>query len=154
MDKHNLFFTPTTYGFLRLDHLVMLVALSGLVLAHWSEVNWLHFVAAFLWSDLVGTFPGLYWYYARSSGERRRIPKVFYLLYNIGHSFLSIGLVTVLWYLIAGRLEWAMLAMPIHLTGDRSVFGNFYKPFGLAFEPHPHDGFVRFQKAYEESGRW
>src|SRR6266849_400706 len=100
MDKHNLFFTRTTYGFLRLDHLIMLAALSGLVVAHWGQVNWPRFVAAFLWSDVLGTFPGLYWYYARSSGDRRRIPALFYLLYNIGHSFLSIGIVALIWYLL------------------------------------------------------
>ncbi len=154
MDKHNLFFTPTTYGFLRLDHLVMLAALSGLVVAHWSEVNWPLFVAAFLWSDVVGTFPGLYWYYARGSGNRRRIPTLFYLLYNIGHSFASIGVVAVGWYLLVGGWEWAMLAMPIHLMGDRSIFGNFYKPFGVAFEPRPHGGFMRFLEDYEKAGRW
>jgi hypothetical protein len=29
-----------------------------------------------------------------------------------------------------------MLAFPIHLSGDRGLFGNTYKPVSLPFEPH------------------
>jgi hypothetical protein len=38
------------------------------------------------------------------------------------------------------RPEWALLAIPLHLGGDRSLFGNFLKPFSVPFEPdqaHP-----------------
>jgi hypothetical protein len=31
--------------------------------------------------------------------------------------------------------EWALLAVAFHVFGDRGVFGNFLKPFGLPFEP-------------------
>ena len=30
-----------------------------------------------------------------------------------------------------------MLAVPIHLSGDRGLFGNTYKPASLPFEPAP-----------------
>jgi hypothetical protein len=39
------------------------------------------------------------------------------------------------WAVLAGGPEWAMLAVPIHLSGDRGLFGNVYKPVSLPFEP-------------------
>ena len=150
MDKHNLFFTRSTYNFVRLDYLVVLIALAALVLANWSEVNWLRFVIAFLWSDLIGTFPGLYWYHKRTTATDRRVPPVFYLLYNFGHSFTAVAMILGGWYLVNGQLEWAMLAMPIHLLGDRAIFGNIYKATGLEFEPAPNPAFVRFMEQYEQ----
>jgi hypothetical protein len=34
--------------------------------------------------------------------------------------------------------EWALLAIPLHIGIDRGLFGNFMKPFSVAFEPRPH----------------
>ena len=33
-----------------------------------------------------------------------------------------------------GGFEWAMLALPIHLSGDRGLLGKSYKPLSLPFE--------------------
>ena len=30
-----------------------------------------------------------------------------------------------------------MLALPLHLAGDRGIFGNGFKPRALPFEGHP-----------------
>lgn len=154
MDKVNLFFTPTTYRLVRLDWAIILGILVALVVVNWREVNWWRFVVAFLWSDLIGTFPGLYVYYARRKGDHRRIPPAYHVLYNLGHSFAGIGVVALGWYLVTGSWEWAMLAMPIHLAGDRSVFGNIYKPLGTAFEPVLHPAFQRFVQEYRAGGDW
>jgi hypothetical protein len=154
MDHHNLFFSRATYNMLRLDHLVILIILTAALFYNWREVNWVRFTAAFLWPDLIGTLPGMYWYYGRRTGERRSIPAAFHVLYNVGHSFTVAALITGFWYLAAGGWELAMLALPIHLFGDRSLFGNIYKPLGLSFEPAPHPGFTRFYEEYERGGRW
>lgn len=154
MDKVNLFFTPTTYRLVRLDWAIIMAALIALVAIHWREVAWWRFVVAFLASDLIGTFPGLWVYYARRKGDHRSIPAAYHVLYNLGHSFAGIGLAALGWYLVTGRWEWAMLAMPIHLAGDRSVFGNIYKPLGTAFEPVPHPAFQRFIREYHAGGEW
>ena len=45
------------------------------------------------------------------------------------------GCLVALWALAAGHFEWAMLAVPIHLSIDRGLFGNTYKPSSLPFEP-------------------
>ena len=153
MDKYNLFFTRTIYNVVRLEYLVMLIGLSLLVLAHWSEVNWIRFIVAFAWSDLVGTFPGLYWYYKRTSPANRAVPSTFYHLYNFGHSFIAVGVITAIWYALTGRFEWAMLAMPIHLLGDRAIFGNIYKASSLEFEPVPNQEFRRFLDRFGDEGR-
>jgi hypothetical protein len=44
--------------------------------------------------------------------------------------------------------------MPIHLAGDRSVFGNIYKPLGTAFEPVLHPAFQRFIREFDAEGEW
>ena len=38
--------------------------------------------------------------------------------------------------------EWALLALPLHLFGDRALFGNFYKSFGIEFEPSAHPDYA------------
>lgn len=154
MDKHNLFFTPATYRLARLDWAIVMAVLIALLVIHWREVDWWSFTIAFLASDLIGTFPGMYVYYLRRKGDRRSIPAIFHILYNVGHSFAAVAIATLAWYLVAGEWQWAMLAMPIHLAGDRSVFGNIYKPLGTAFEPVAHEAFLQFQNQYRAAGKW
>jgi hypothetical protein len=154
MDKYNKFHTLSTYSLARLDWAVLMLFAFALLVMHWREVNWWWFAFAFLFPDLIGTFPGLYIYYGRRSGEHRSIPNLIHGLYNFGHSFAGVALFCALWWLWTGRPEWAMLAFPIHLAGDRSVFGNFYKPFGTAFEPVKHDAFKRFEQDYKAAGNW
>jgi hypothetical protein len=153
MDSRNTFHTPATYALTRLDYLVVTAALVGLVVYHLPETRLGPFTAAFVWIDLVGYLPGALWY-ARSGGTRRSIPAVFPVLYNVTHSFATNAVVAAVWYLVAGRLEWAMLALPIHLCGDRGLFGNIYKPFGLAFQPVQHPAFARFLGEFQGAGRW
>ena len=50
-----------------------------------------------------------------------------------------------LWVLLFGW-EWALLAIPIHLFGDRALFGNTLKPFAVPFEPVPHPAYVRLNE--------
>lgn len=154
MDKYNTFHSRALYRLHRLDYLVILIVLSAAVLLHASQVNWLRFVIAFAWIDLVGTLPAWYCYYLRRSGEHRRIPVIYYRLYNFAHSVTTNAILVGIWYLISGAWEWAMLAAPIHLAGDRSLFGNTYKPEGLAFEPVPNSEYERFLDQYERAGHF
>lgn len=149
MDKHNLFHTRATYALIRMDYLVILAGLSALVLWHHREVHWWRFWAAFWWIDVAGTFPGMLAWHRRPGG-RGRIPAAYHVLYNVAHSVPANALVAAAWWLGAGGFEWAMLALPIHLCGDRAVFGNIYKPFGLAFEPRPDPGFAGFIERYRQ----
>lgn len=154
MDKRNTFHTRATYALIRLDWAVLMLVAIVLVLLHWREINWWRFSAAFLLPDLIGTLPGLYLYYARRSGPHRSIPTIIYKLYNFGHCFAVVAVFCGIWWLATGYLEWAMLAFPIHLAGDRSIFGNIYKPLGLAFEPVRHEAFNRFEDEYQAAGNW
>jgi len=154
MDKYNRFHTPTIYTLVRLDWAVIMLVPLVLVILHWREVHWWRFFWAFALPDVIGTFPGLYVYYGRRSGDRRSIPPIIHKLYNFGHSFVTVSAFCGIWYLVTGQLEWAMLAFPIHLAGDRSVFGNIYKPLGTAFEPVPHEAFRRFETEYDSAGVW
>lgn len=154
MDHHNMFHTRVTYNLTRLDYAALTIFFSVLVLLHLGELRWGPFLLAFWWIDLVGTIPAYYVYYLRRSGEHRTIHPAFYYLYNTAHSVVTNLIITLVWYYLHGGWEWAMLAAPIHLCGDRSLFGNTYKPLGLSFEPVMHKDFKRFLADYESGGRW
>jgi hypothetical protein len=146
MDVRNLFLTPITYRLLRLEYAAGLLAAVVALLAHFSDVRWVPFVGLFVVIDLVGYLPGaLAWH--RADGQQ--ISRVFYVLYNTMHSLVTAALIVGGWVLFFGA-EWALLALPIHLFGDRAIFGNFAKPFGLSFEPRPHPAYVEFRSRYDQ----
>ena len=147
MDSHNLFMTRTTYRLIRLEYGVALVAAVVVLMQHLDEVRWAAFVALFGSIDLIGYVPGAI---AWRRAQGRLQTSAYHLLYNVMHSLLTAGAVAAVWSLTAGP-EWALLALPIHLFGDRSIFGNFLKPFGLSFEPQTHPSYQEFASNYEQS---
>ncbi len=143
MDAANRFETRTTYRLIRLEYLVGLVVSVVLFGMHFGEVRWLPAVALFVYIDLIGYLPGAIAYHR---SETKRISKVYYVLYNTMHSLVTQSAVVGLWAALFGW-EWALLAIPIHLFGDRALFGNFLKPFAVAFEPVPHPAFTVLEAA-------
>lgn len=146
MDSHNLFLTRTTYRLLRAEYGAALIAAVVLALIHLGHIRWPVFISMFVYIDLIGYLPGAV-AYRRARGSD--IGHGFYVLYNSMHSFLSAGAVAGAWCLLV-RPEWALLALPIHLCGDRAIFGNFLKPFGLSFEPVTHPVYKELLKNYEQ----
>ena len=145
MDSHNLFLTRTTYRLLRAEYGVALLGAVALTLIHLGHIRWPVFIGMFVYIDLIGYLPGAVAYRRARGGDAGR---GFYVLYNSMHSFLSAGAVAGAWCLLV-RPEWALLALPIHLCGDRAIFGNFLKPFGLSFEPVTHPAYKELLKNYE-----
>jgi len=146
MDSHNLFATPVTYRLLRAEYGVALILGIVLALLHLGDIRWLAFIGLFAYIDVIGYLPGAIAYRRTPGGA---IGKRYYLLYNAMHSLLSAGAVAGLWCLLV-RPEWALLALPIHLCGDRALFGNFLKPFGLSFEPAVHPAYREFVSCYDQ----
>lgn len=147
MDSHNLFCTPVTYRLLRAEYAVALFACGVLFVQHLDEVRWWAFVVLFAYIDLIGYLPGaLAW--RRSGG--RPFGRHFYVLYNAMHSLVTAAAVAGGWWLLIGP-EWALLALPLHLCGDRALFGNFLKPFGIGFEPETSPAYKEFVSRYEHS---
>jgi hypothetical protein len=132
MDARNRFHTAHTFLWVRLEHVAVLVVASALALLHFAELNLLHGLAAFAAIDLIGYLPGAI---AQRRAGKGRISPLFHHLYNFTHSYLVAGCLVGLWALALGHFEWAMLAVPIHLSIDRGLFGNTYKPSSLPFEP-------------------
>lgn len=149
MDSHNLFMTPTTYRLLRAEYGLGLVVSIVLVIAHFGDVRWAVFIGMFVYIDLIGYLPGAIAY--RRIGAARMGHR-FHFLYNLTHCLLSPAVVAAVWCLLVGP-EWALLALPIHLFGDRAIFGNFIKPFGLSFEPVTHHLYREFRNRYEHESR-
>jgi hypothetical protein len=131
MDIKNPYETPVTFKLHRAEYLIAFAITIVLMLIHFTDINWFAAIGLFLYIDLIGYIPGAIAYRRSEDG---RIPKFYYVLYNTMHSFITCGLVVGLWMLFVGP-EWALLAVAFHVFGDRGVFGNFLKPFGLPFEP-------------------
>jgi hypothetical protein len=132
MDSRNRFHTNETWLWVRAEHVALVATLVVLLGLHLAEVRWGRFVLAFALIDLIGYLPGAIAYRRAGGG---RIAPTYHHLYNLTHSYLTGGAVVGLWAWAAGGFEWAMLAVPIHLSGDRGLFGNTYKPVSLPFEP-------------------
>jgi len=132
MDGANRFHTEQIGHWMRVEHVALVAALAAVALLHAREVAWERFATAFLAIDVVGYVPGAV---AFQRSRRETIAPIYHHLYNVAHSYLSAGVVVGLWAVAAGGFEWAMLALPIHLSGDRGFFGNTYRPPSLPFEP-------------------
>lgn len=139
MDMLNPFETPNTYRLHRAEYLVGLAAVTGLFIAHIGEVRWIPAILLFVYIDLIGYIPGAI-AYRRSPGHK--VHRGFYIAYNTMHSLITQMVVAGVWMVVHGP-EWALLVLPIHLFADRGVFGNFLKPFTLAFEPEPNPVYLR-----------
>ncbi|MFG2463572.1 hypothetical protein ACGFWE_41915 [Streptomyces sp. NPDC048523] len=138
MDQANPFETPRTFSLHRAEYLVGFAVSTGLIIANLGEIRWIPFIALFFYIDLIGYIPGAI-AFRRSKGEP--IPKAYYVLYNVMHSLITQGAVAAVWCWVAGP-EWALLALPFHLFGDRGLFGNFMKSFALPFEPVRQPGYL------------
>jgi hypothetical protein len=114
------------------EWVLLTVALSVAVVRHRADVSWGRFAIAFAAIDLVGYLPGAL---AQQRARGALIAPVYHALYNATHNFLTASVAAGAWALAGGGPEWAMLALPIHLAGDRGVFGNGFKPSTEPFEP-------------------
>ncbi|MEU2506623.1 hypothetical protein ABZ621_18195 [Streptomyces sp. NPDC007863] len=144
MDTKNLFMTPTTFRLIRAEYGLGLVVCVVLFFAHLDEVRWWPAIGLFVYIDLIGYLPGAVRFRRRGG---HGVPKTYYVLYNTMHSLAIQGLVALAWIWLWG-FEWALLALPIHLFGDRALFGNYLKPFGLRFEPETHEAYRLFRTQY------
>ncbi|MBD0421454.1 hypothetical protein AB0L35_15555 [Streptomyces sp. NPDC052309] len=148
MDAKNRFETKTTFALSRLEWLGFLAVSLVLVFQHWTEIRWGVFVLLFAVIDVIGYIPGAIAFRRSPDG---RIPRRYYVAYNTMHSLVTAGVLAGAWALFV-RPEWALLALPVHLMGDRALFGNSLKPFGVAFEPEPNPAFRAFEQRYRSHG--
>ncbi len=132
MDNTNRFHTNETWLWVRAEQCLLLLVLIVCLALHIDDVAWGRFLFALLIIDLGGYLPGAIAYHRSGGGP---LPPIYHHLYNVMHSYITTGAAVGLWALVGGGLEWAMLAVPIHLAGDRGIFGNTYKPTSLPFEP-------------------
>ncbi len=133
MDKFNKSHSDGAYALMRAEHLAVVTLCTILAVWHFKDMNLWRFALIFLVIDVVGYLPGLIAYLRQGKGM---IAPIYHYLYNVTHSYLTWGCIIFLWGQWLGW-EWAMLAVPIHLSGDRGVFGNVFKPVSRLFEPTP-----------------
>lgn len=139
MDAENWFATRTTYTLIRLEYGLGLIIALAFFFAHITAVRWLPALILFTYIDLIGYIPGAI---AHHRAHGKPISRGYYVAYNVMHSLITQTVVVLAWIWLY-RPEWALLVIPIHLFGDRSIFGNYLKPFALSFEPKRHPAFAR-----------
>lgn len=139
MDQLNTFDTPTTARLHRLEYGAALALTTGLLIANWDGVRFWTGLLLFAYIDIIGYIPGAIAFHYSKDG---RISKVYYVLYNTMHSWLSMGAVAALWAYFV-KPEWTLLVIPLHMCIDRSIFGNQLKPFSVPFEPKRLPAFER-----------
>ncbi|MGP2440261.1 hypothetical protein [Streptomyces sp. JW3] len=144
MDAKNRFETKTTFALSRLEWLAFLAVSLVLAFQHHADIRWAVFVLLFAVIDVIGYLPGAIAY--RRSPDQR-VARGYYVAYNTMHSLVTAGVIAGAWALFV-RPEWALLALPIHLMGDRALFGNSLKPFGVSFEPAADPEFAEFEKRH------
>lgn len=144
MDAKNRFETQTTFVLVQLEWLAILVVSLVLAFQHLSEIRWGVFVAFFAVIDVIGYLPGAL---AFRRSPDRRVARGYYVAYNVMHSLITAGVLAGAWALFV-EPEWALLALPIHLMGDRALFGNSLKPFGVTFEPETNPAYREFEQKY------
>ncbi|WEO99868.1 hypothetical protein A6P39_040805 [Streptomyces sp. FXJ1.172] len=147
MDAKNRFETRATFFLLRLEWLGGLAVCAALTVRHFSEIRWAVFVGLFAVIDAIGYVPGAVAFRKSRDG---RISHWYFVAYNTMHSLVTAGVVAGLWAVLV-KPEWALLALPLHLLGDRALFGNSLKPFGVSFEPDPHPAYADFERQYSTS---
>ena len=145
VDGRNRFETPVTLAHNRVEWGVGLGVSSWLALTHVGEINWVVFVGLFVIIDLIGYIPGAIAFRRTPGG---RIPRGYFILYNTMHSLVTWSVILGAW-LVAFGFQWALLAVPIHLLGDRALFGNTLKPFRVPFEPPLIEAFREFEINYD-----
>ncbi|MBH0781577.1 hypothetical protein [Nocardia bovistercoris] len=142
MDSLNRFESKTTHRLIRLEYGVGLAVSLALFALHLDEVRWLPAIFLFAYIDVIGYLPGLIAHHRSEDGE---VARVYYVLYNVMHSVTTQSVVVGLWLLVYG-FEWALLVVPIHLCGDRALFGNFMRTFYAPFEPKKLPAFAEFER--------
>jgi len=147
VDAKNRFETKTTFALTRLEWLGILAVSLVLAFQHRTEIRWSVFALLFAVIDVVGYLPGAIAFRRSPDG---RVPRGCYVAYNTMHSLVTAGVLAGSWALFV-RPEWALLALPIHLMGDRALFGNSLKPFGVAFEPETTPAFRTFEQRYRSA---
>lgn len=123
--------TDESWPWFRCEHLALLLMWSAILALHTSQITWGRFVAAFALIDLIGYVPGAIAFRRAGGGS---IKPIYHHLYNFTHSYVTAIAAAFLWASVSDGFEWAMLALPIHLSGDRGVFGNTFKPTSQPFE--------------------
>lgn len=145
MDAVNRFETRSTFLLWRLEYLLLLVASIAILLYHWDQVRWIPFLILFWYIDLIGYVPGAIVY--RLNGGK--VPPFFYYLYNFTHNYVTAAVVALLWGAFV-QIEWALLAIPIHLFGDRAIFGNSFKSIKVNYEGKPDHEFNQFSRLFDQ----
>ena len=116
MNRLSSFGTPLNYRLTRFEYLVGFVLSAGMFLVHLPDIRWGPALLLFAYIDVIGYLPGLFVHWRR----RGAVPRTFYVLYNVTHSLITAGMVIAAWAWLV-RPEWALLAVPIHLFGDRGL---------------------------------
>lgn len=125
------FFTPFNFKMVRLEYLALFLFQIGILAAHLKTVDWVMFLIAFWWIDIIGFIPAfIYNLIKKNKGDGT--PVFFYYFYNVTHNILTLMAFILIWWWIVDGFVIEMLAPTIHLCFDR-ITGFFYKQKSMNF---------------------
>jgi lysylphosphatidylglycerol synthetase-like protein (DUF2156 family) len=134
MDAKNPVHTPGSYTLMRAEHVAVVCGCVVLSVVHAAEINWWRYAAAFWIIDIIGYIPGAI-AYGRGRDRSLPLPAAYHIIYDVMHTYLTVGTGLAIWAYAIGGFEWSMLGAILHLSVDRGVFGNVFKPRIFSFEP-------------------
>ncbi|CAM4153314.1 hypothetical protein [Pseudoalteromonas ostreae] len=140
MDINNKYETVNTHNLVRMEHSVLLIVMAGVAALNYESINWYLFNALFWGIDLFGFYPGMVYY----KYINKNVPKIFYVIYNTSHSYLTWTVFSVAWVYFYG-FDYVLLAPWMHLMADRGLFGNTLRPFHVAFNVEKNEHFKKFE---------
>jgi hypothetical protein len=141
MDINNKYETVHTHNLVRFEHSALLLVMAWIAFINYQDINWYLFNALFWGIDLLGFYPGILYYKYIS----KDVPKIFYAIYNISHSYLTWTVFSVIWFYFYG-LDYVLLAPWMHLMADRGIFGNTLKAYHIAFNIEKDKNFAEFER--------
>jgi len=142
MDINNKYETVNTHNLVRLEHFALLLVMSWVAFINYESINWYLFNILFWGIDLIGFYPGMLYY----KYVNKNVPKIFYAIYNISHSYLTWVIFSLGWVYFYG-IDYVLLAPWIHLMADRGIFGNTLKSYHIAFNIEKNNHFEKFENA-------
>jgi hypothetical protein len=149
--------TRRTYWALRAEWIAGAIVSGIILLVHVKDADLVAAVLLFAYPDTLGYIPGAIAYRRK---DDHRISLWYGRSYNVLHSAFTAALVGGVYTLLHGGWDWALLAIPMHLFGDRGFFGNVMKMDAVRFEPEEsHPAYARVKDElhrpwweYEEAG--
>lgn len=114
---------------LRIESKLLFVAVVCASVWFYDQINWIHYVFLFWVIDVFGYWPG--YVYSKLS-KKDVIHPFFYRIYNSMHDLTTVFII-MLAYVTFSDAPYSVLGIPLHISIDRGLLGNYHKKPNYSF---------------------